>query len=138
MDCEWHSGAWIEVLSLPVPAHVAESDESAYRRHLAEYIDRSAMVLEDWDQRDAEWLGEFRWGWVDYDRELAYLCLEVEGFADLRLFLWVNDFALARSRTIHVIAVSENGAAYLQGRGIDILLQRRDDVIAQLSRGEAE
>jgi hypothetical protein len=92
------------------------------------------MVLEDWDQRDSQSLGDFRWGWVDYERQLAYLCLEVEGFPDLRLFVWLNDFAFAGLRTIHVLAVNEDGQTYLQGDGIEMLLRRRDDVIAQLSR----
>jgi hypothetical protein len=133
MDCEWHSGAWIDVLNLPVLPEVAEADDREYRRQLEEYVDRCAMVLEDWDQRDAQWLGDFRWGWVDYERQLAYLCLEVEGFPDLRLFAWVNDFAFAGLQTIHVLAVNENSRTYLEGEGIDALRRRRDDVIAQLT-----
>src|SRR5207249_1247236 len=95
MDYEWRLGAWIDVHNLPVPADIPESQHSRYRLSLEEYVDRCPMVLEDWDQRDAEWLGDFRWGWVDYESQLAYLCLEVEGFADLRLFVWLNDYAYA-------------------------------------------
>jgi hypothetical protein len=113
MDCQWHSGAWIDVLNLTVPADVPEPEHPAYRLQLEEYVDRCSMVLEDWDQRDAQWLGDFRWGWVDYERQLAYFCLEVESFPDLRLFVWLNDFAYARVRTIHVLAVTDNGQAYL-------------------------
>jgi hypothetical protein len=132
MDCEWHSGAWIDVLKLPVPAGVPELEQSEYRLQLAEHVDRCAMVLEDWDGREAQFLGEFRWGWLDHERHLAYLCLEVEGFADLRLFVWLNDFAFAGQRAICVLAVNEMGETYLQERGIEVLRRRRDDVIAQL------
>jgi hypothetical protein len=132
MESVWHSGAWIDALALPVPAHVAGPDRDNYRLHLVEYIDRCAMVLEDWDQREAEFLGEFRWGWVDYEHQLAFLCVEVEGFPDLRLFVWINDFAYVGLRTIHILAVNEDGRGYLEGDGMDILLRRRDDVIAQL------
>jgi hypothetical protein len=93
------------------------------------------MVLEDWDARDADRLGEFRWGWVDYERQLAFLCLDVEGFPDLRLFVWLNDFAFAGLRTIHVLAVSADGERYLQGDGMETLRRRRDDVITQLTQG---
>jgi hypothetical protein len=137
MDCEWHSGAWIDVLNLPIPFAGAEQEQSDYRLQLEAYVERSAMVLEDWDQRDAQELGEFRWGWVDYNRHLTFLCLEVEGFPDSRLFVWVNDFAFAGLRTIHVLAVNEDGQTYLQGEGMNILLRRRDDVIAQLMGGES-
>jgi hypothetical protein len=136
MDCQWHSGARIEVLNLPVPASIPEPDHDEYRWRLAEFVDRCAMVLEDWNTRDPQWLGEFLWGWVDYERQLAYLCLEVEGFADLRLFVWVNDFAVAGLQTIHVLAVNEDGDAHLRGEGTWRLLQRRDDVIAQLTGRE--
>jgi hypothetical protein len=132
MDCEWHSGAWIDLLSLPVPTHVPESEHGEYGRQLAEYVDRCAMVLEDWDTRDAQLLGDFRWGWVDYERHLAYLGLDVEGFPDLRLFIWLNDFAFAHVRTIHILGVNGDGPGYLRGEGMEVLLRRRDDVIAQL------
>jgi hypothetical protein len=137
MDCVWHSGAWIDVLHLPIPADVPEPEHRDYRLQLEAYVECCAMVLEDWDQRDAQGLGDFRWGWVDYERQLAYLCLEVEGFPDLRLFAWLNDFAFAGSRTIHVLAVNENGRTYLQGPGIVLLQRRRDDVIAQLTARES-
>jgi hypothetical protein len=58
------------------------------------------------------------------------------GITDLRLFVWLNDFALAGLRTIHILAADEDGRTYLQGDGIDILWQRRDDVIAQLTCGD--
>jgi hypothetical protein len=135
MDCEWLAGAWIDVLNLPVPAAVAETEHDEYRRHLAEYVDRCAMVLEDWPTRDAQWLGDFRWGWVDYERQLAYLCLEVEGFPDLRLFVWLNDFALAGLQSIYVLTVNHDGRVYLEGDGMALLRRRRDDVIAQLMGG---
>src|SRR5438132_75006 len=108
MDYEWHSGAWIDVLGLPVPANITEPEQGAYRQQLAEYVDRCAMVLEDWDTRDAQWLGDFRWEWVDYERQLASLGLEVEGFPDLRLYIWLNDFAFGNLRTMHILAVNEN------------------------------
>lgn len=133
MDCEWHSGAWIDVLRLPIPADVGEPEHGTYRLQLEAYVERSAMVLEDWDQRDARRLGDFEWGWVDYGNQLAYLTLEVDGFGDLRLFVWVNDFAMAGRRTIHVVAVSENGTAFLQREGLEVLRRRREDMIAQLS-----
>jgi hypothetical protein len=133
MDCEWHSGAWIDVLNLPVPVEVAGIEHDDYRLQLQEYVDRCAMILEGWDQRNAERLGDLPWGWVDYERQLAYLRLEVEGFTDLRLFVWLNDFAFAGLRAIHVLAVNENGAAYLEAGGRDVLLRRRDDVIIQLT-----
>jgi hypothetical protein len=94
------------------------------------------MVLEDWDRRDAQWLCDFPWQWVDYERQLASLGLEVEGFSDLRLFFWINDFAFSGLQTIHILAVSEDGRSYLQGDGIDTLLRRRADVITQLTGGE--
>jgi hypothetical protein len=97
---------------LPVPLDVTEAEQNDYRRQLEEYLDRCAMVLEDWDQRDAQSLGDFPWGWVNYERQLAYLCLEVGGFPDLRLFVWLNDFAFAGLRTIHVLAVNENGQSF--------------------------
>jgi hypothetical protein len=133
MDCVWHLGAWIDVLSLPVPDLVAESEEGAFRVRLTQYLERCAMVLEDWDQRDAEWLGEFRWGWVDYERQLAYLGVDVDGFPDLRLFVWVNDFAYAGLQSIHVVAVTEDGRAYLERGGSD-MFRRRDELITQLAQ----
>jgi hypothetical protein len=102
------------------------------RLQLQEYVDRCAMILEGWEQRDAEWLGDCRWGWVDYEHQLAYLRLDVQGLPDLRLFVWVNDFAFASLRSIHVIAASVNDRDYLEGDGRGVLLRRRDDVIAQL------
>jgi hypothetical protein len=135
MDCEWHSGAWIDVLNLPVPGDLSESEEATYRRQLEEYVDRCSMVLEDWDERDAERLGDYRWGWLDYERQLAYLGLEVEGLPDLRLFVWFNDFAFARRRTVHVLAVNVDGGTFLQGEGMALILHPRDDVIAQLMSG---
>lgn len=74
---------------------------------------------------------------MHYERQLAYLRLEVEGFSDLRIFVWLNDFAFADMRTIHILAVHENGEGYLAGAGLDILLRRRDDVITQLTGDEA-
>ena len=129
MDCQWHSGAWIDVLNLSVPAEVSEPEHDRYRRQLEEYVDRCAMVLDDWDTRDAQFLGEFRWGWVDYERQFAYLSLEVGEFPDLRMLVWLNDFAFGGVRTIHVLGASENGRGNLEGEGMDILLRRRDDVI---------
>jgi hypothetical protein len=60
----------------------------------------------------------------------------VEGFTDLRLFVWLNDFAFTDRRTIHVLAASEDGQTYLHGDGLHVILRRRDDVIAQLTRGK--
>jgi hypothetical protein len=136
MDCEWHSGAWIDALNLPVPVELTEPQQEKYRLRLEEYVERCAMVLEDWDQRGSQFLGDFRWGWVDYERQLGYFCLDVEGFADLRLFVWLNDFAFAGLRTIYVLAVNEDGPTYLRGEGMETLLRRRDDLIAQLTSGE--
>jgi hypothetical protein len=135
MDCEWHSGAWIDVLNLPVPGDLPEFEQAGYRGQLEEYVDRCAMVLEDWDERDAERLGDYRWGWLDYERQLAYLCLEVEGFPDLRLFVWLNEFAFAGRRTVHVLSVHHDATTYLEVGGMALILRRRDDVIAQLMSG---
>jgi hypothetical protein len=136
MDCEWRLSAWLDVVQLPVPDDVPKSQHNNYREQLEDYIERCAMVLEDWDKRDAQWLGEFRWGWVDYDRQLAWIALEVQGFSDLRLFVWLNDFAFAGLQTIYVLAVNHNGGNYLQEDGMQTLLLRRDDLIGQLTHGE--
>ena len=131
MDYEWHAGTWIDVLSLPIPADVPEPKHLEYRLHLEAHVERCALVLEDWDQRDAQGLGEYRWGWVDAECQLAYMCLEVEGFPDLPLVVWLNDFAFAGLRRRHILAVTAHGQAYLQGDGLGRLRQRREAVIAQ-------
>jgi hypothetical protein len=132
MECVWQLTAWIDVLNLSAPASVSLADVPNYRLQLEAYIERCAMVLEDWGQRDAQTLGDFHWGWVDYNYQLAYLSMELEGYVDLRLFVWVNDLAFASIQTIHVLAVTKNGENYLQGEGLELLLRRRDDAIAQL------
>jgi hypothetical protein len=129
-------GGFCDVLALPLPEHVSEVDRNAIQKQLADYVDESAMVLEGWDTRDAQWLGEYRWGWVDYNLQLAYLCLEVTGYPDFRLFFWINDFAFAGSRAIYPLAVNHNSEVYLFDEGIAVLRRRRDDVIAQLSGPE--
>lgn len=136
MDYEWHSGAWIDLLRLSIPANVPEAEDSEYRSRLEEYVDRCAMVLEDWDRRDAQFLGEFRWGWVpEYEGQFAFLCLDVEGFPDLRLFVWINDFGFGGVRAVYVVAVHANGGAFLEEHRIDTLTRRRDGIIAQLGGG---
>jgi len=139
MPWDWttHSGACIDVSKFSLPAGVAEEERDEYLSRLDEYMDGCAMVLEGWDARDAEWLGEFPWGWVNYDKQLAYLSLAVEGHADLRVFVWLNDFAYAGLRTSHVIAANEDGITYLQTDGMDVLQRRRDDIIAQLTSSES-
>jgi hypothetical protein len=137
VDHEWHSGAWIDVLGLPIPQAIAEMEQTPYRLQLETYLERCAMVLEGWHSRDAHNLGLFPWKWVDYERQLACLYVEVDGFPDLRLFVWLNDFVYAESQTIYVLAVNEDGSTYIKEDGMNAILRRRDDMITQLTSGES-
>jgi hypothetical protein len=84
MDYEvcWHMAAWLDVLDLRPSREIPQAD-------LAAAIERRAMGLGAWEERDADQVGDMPWAWVFPQGHLFDVLLpegKEWGFRDLRLF----------------------------------------------------
>jgi hypothetical protein len=126
-DVCWHAGAWIDVLNLRPSREVAQAAV------LAE-IERWAMVLSAWNERDTDQIGDLPWGWLLPEARMFSVQLPdgvAWGFHDLRLFCLDGEPA---SR-VCIVAVHPDGRRYLEGNFGD-LLKRMEDVRGQHSEAE--
>jgi hypothetical protein len=122
----WYSFSWNDVLRLPVPAELR-------RVEVETLVGWQADKLAKWPHRDPQLFGEFPCSWVREDLGLGQWQLgEWFGiFRDLRIFFYVRPAASGGPPSVHILAVREDGAAYVAEQG-DELLARREEVASFL------
>jgi hypothetical protein len=119
----WYLFSWNDVLRLAIPPEVRRTEVEGF-------IDWQADKLARWLYRDPETFGEFPWSWVSEDLAIAQWDLgEWFGiFRDLRIFFCVHPRASGQPLSVHILAVREDGAAYLAECEQE-LLARREEVV---------